>query len=309
MQLSLFDEVNLAEITDHPDYPGERLVACRNPALADQRARKREELLAATEADLAPIKTAVERDRQRLRGQDKIALRVGKIINRHKVAKHFELTITDDHFSFARNTDRIAAEAALDGIYVIRASAAHTANLDGPALVAAYKDLKFNEAGFKSLKTIDLDLRPIHHRTEQRVRAHVFICMLALYLTWHLRQAWAPICFTDEEPPARSDPVAPARRSAQALAKISRQKDSQGQPVHSYSTLLDELATLTRNTIALTGGVRITKLATPTTLQRRALRTHRDQHPRTTPRRVDRTGTPQTVRNPCSAGGSHINTP
>ena len=270
LQLSLFDEVNLAEITDHPDYPGERLVACRNPALADQRARKREELLAATEADLAPIKAAVERDRQPLRGQDKIALRVGKIINRHKVAKHFELTITDDHFSFARNTDRIAAEGALDGIYVIRASAAHTANLDGPALVAAYKDLKFNEAGFKSLKTVDLDLRPIHHRTEQRVRAHVFICMLALYLTWHLRRAWAPICFTDEEPPTRSDPVAPASRSPQALAKTSRQKDSQGQPIHSYSTLLDELATLTRNTIALTGGARITKLATPTTLQRRA---------------------------------------
>ncbi len=207
------------------------------------------ELLAATEADLAPIKTAVERDRRPLRGKDKIALRVGRIVNRHKMAKHFELTIGDDHFDFAPKTDEISAEAALDGIYVIRASAAHSAGVEPARLVEAYKDLKFNEAGFKSLKTIDLDLRPIHHRTEPRVRAHVFICMLALYLVWHLRKAWAPICFTDEHPPPQADPVAPARRSSAALSKISRQHHPDGQPIHSYATLLEELATLTRNTI------------------------------------------------------------
>ena len=269
LQLSLFDEQNLAEIT-HPDYAGERLIACRNPALAAQRARKREELLAATEADLMTIKTAVERHRRPLRGQDKIALRVGKKINRHKVAKHFELTIGDDHFGFARNTAQIAAEAALDGIYVIRASAAHTATLDAPQVVEAYKDLKFNEAGFRSLKTIDLDVRPIRHWTEPRVRAHVFICMLALYVVWHLRRAWAPICFTDQQPPQRTDPVAPTTRSPQALAKIARQHHDDGQPIHSHTTLLDELATLTRNTIVFTGGARITKLALPTPLQRHA---------------------------------------
>ncbi len=269
LQMSLFDQANLAEIT-HPDYPDERLVACRNPALATERARKRQELLSATETDLAAIKAATERDRQPLRGKDKIALRVGRIANRHKVAKHFELTITDDHFGFARKTDQIAAEAALDGIYVIRASAPHSAGLEPAQLVDAYKDLKFNEAGFRSLKTIDLDLRPIHHRTEPRVRAHIFICMLALYLVWHLRQAWAPICFTDEDPPKRTDPVAPARRSAKTLAKASRQQDDQGTPIHSYATLLDELASLTRNTIAFSGGARITKLAIPTPLQRQA---------------------------------------
>ncbi len=269
LQLSLFDQANLAEIT-HPDYPDERLVACRNPALAVERARKREELLAATESDLAAIKAAVERDRRPLRGKDKIALRVGRKINRHKMAKHFELTIGENHFSFARKTDQIAGEAALDGIYVVRASAFHTAGLEPAQLVEAYKDLKFNEQGFRSLKTIDMDLRPIHHWTEPRVRAHVFICMLALYLVWHLRRAWAPICFTDEQPPQRDDPVAPARRSPAALTKISRQHHDDGQPIHNYATLLDELATLTRNTIVFTNGAHITKLATPTPLQRRA---------------------------------------
>lgn len=266
LQLSLFDEQNLAEIA-HPDYPGERLVACRNPALAAERARKRADLLAATEAALAAITAATERDRRPLRGKDKIALRAGKVINRYKVAKHFELAIGEDHFSFTRKADQITAEAALDGIYVIRASAAHTAGLDAPRLVEAYKDLKFNEQGFRSLKTIDLDIRPIHHWTEPRVRAHVFICMLALYLTWHLRRAWAPICFTDHEPPTRVDPVTPPPR---AHAKTSRHQRDNDQPLHSFATLLDELATLTRNTILFTGGARITKLATPTPLQRRA---------------------------------------
>ncbi len=269
LQMSLFDEANLAEIS-HPDYPGERLVACRNPALAEMRATKRVELLAATEADLAPIKAAVERDRRPLRGADKIGLRAGRVLNRHKMAKHFELTITDDSFGFARKTDQIAAEAALDGIYVIRASAPHTAGLDASGLVGAYKDLKFNEAGFRSLKAIDLDLRPIYHYTEARVRAHVLICMLALYLVWHLRRAWAPICFTDEALLERTDPVAPACRSPHALAKVYRQHHDDGTPVHSFATLLDELTTLTRNTITFAGGARITKLAVPTTLQRRA---------------------------------------
>jgi hypothetical protein len=269
LQMSLFDEVNFAEIT-HPDYPGERLVACRNPALAAERARKRTELLAATEADLAEVRSAVERERQPLRGQDNIALRVGKVINRHKMAKHFTLAITDDSFGFSRKEEQISAEAALDGIYVVRASAPHTTGLSAAELVGAYKDLKFNEAGFRSLKAIDLDLRPIYHYSEDRVRAHVFICMLALYLVWHLRRAWAPLCFTDEEPPARTDPVAPARRSGAALAKVSARKGADGQPLHSFATLLDGLAALTRNTITFSGGAQVTKLSAPTVLQRRA---------------------------------------
>ncbi len=267
--MSLFDEVNFAEIA-HPDYPGERLVACRNPALAAERARKRAELLAATEADLAAVRSAVERDHQPLRGQDKIALRVGRVLNRHKVAKHFELVITEDSFSFSRKEEQISAEAALDGIYVVRASAPHTDGLSAAELVGAYKDLKFNEAGFRSLKAIDLDLRPIYHYSEDRVRAHVFICMLALYLVWHLRRAWAPLCFTDEEPIGRTDPVAPALRSENALAKASRKRNRDGSPVHSFATLLEELAGLTRNTLVFAGGARITKLAAPTPFQRRA---------------------------------------
>jgi hypothetical protein len=267
--MSLFDEVNFAEIT-HPDYPGERLVACRNPALAAERTRKRTELLAATEADLGEVRSAVERERQPLRGQDNIVLRVGKVINRHKMAKHFTLAITDDSFGFSRKEEQISAEAALDGIYVVRASAPHTTGLSAAELVGAYKDLKFNEAGFRSLKAIDLDLRPIYHYSEDRVRAHVFICMLALYLVWHLRKAWAPLCFTDEAPPARTDPVAPARRSGAALSKASARKGADGQPLHSFATLLDGLAALTRNTITFSGGAQVTKLSTPTALQRRA---------------------------------------
>jgi len=269
LQLSLFDQTNLAEIS-HPDYPDERLVACRNPALAVERARKRQALLAATEADLAEVQAATTRHRRPLRGQDRIALRVGKVVNRHKVAKHFELTITDTSFAFSRKEEAIATEAALDGIYVIRASAAHTATLDAPAIVEAYKNLAFVEADFRSLKTIDLDLRPIRHWTEQRVRAHVFICMLASYLVWHLRRAWAPLCFTDETKPPRADPIAPARRSPAALAKASHQTSAEGEPIHTLGTLLDELATLTRNTILFTGGARVTKLALPTPLQRHA---------------------------------------
>lgn len=269
LQLGLFDQTNLAEIA-HPDYPDERLVACRNPALAAERARKRHELLAATEADLAEVQAATTRQRRPLRGQDRIALRVGRVVNRHKVAKHFELTFTDTSFAFSRKQEAITAEAALDGIYVIRASAAHTTTLDPAAVVEAYKNLALVEADFRSLKAIDLDLRPIHHWTEQRVRAHVLICMLAHYLVWHLRRAWAPLCFTDEAKPPRADPVAPARRSPAALTKASRQTNTNGEPIHTLATLLDELATLTRNTIVFTGGARITKLALPTPLQRQA---------------------------------------
>jgi Transposase DDE domain len=269
LQMTLFDEASLAEIS-HPAYPGERLVACRNPALAAERARKREELLQATEEDLAQVKAAVERERQPLRGQDKVALRVGRVLNRHKVAKHFELAIGDDSFSFCRKPDKISAEAALDGVYVVRASSAHTAGMSPAELVEAYKDLKFNEAGFRSLKTVVLDVRPIYHWAEPRVRAHVFICMLALYLVWHLRRAWAPLCFTDEAPAKRADPVAPAVRSPAALAKVARKRQADSQPLHSFATLLDDLAGLTRNTLVFTGGARMTKLAASTPLQHRA---------------------------------------
>jgi hypothetical protein len=269
LQMSLFDEVNFAEVT-HPDYPGERLVVCRNPALATQRARKRTELLAATEVLLANVKAAVEREARPWRGQDKIALRVGRVLNRHKMAKHFDLVIGDDNFSFSRKDEQISAEAALDGFYVVRASVSGTSQMSAAEVVGAYKDLKFNEAGFRSLKAIDLDLRPIYHYTEARVRAHVFICMLALYLVWHLRKAWAPLCFTDEAPPERADPVAPATRSDGALAKVSRHRSDDGEALHSFGTLLGELATLTRNTIVFAGGARITKLAIPTPLQHRA---------------------------------------
>lgn len=269
LQLSLFDEANLAEIA-HPDFPGERLVACRNPALAAERTRKRDELLAATEADLAKIVAAVTTQRRPLRGRDKIALRVGRVVNAHKMAKHFEVTITDTTLTYTRKKDQIAAEAALDGIYVVRTSVG-AQTLDAGEVVEAYKGLKVVEADFRSLKAIDLDLRPVYHYLEDRVRAHVFICMLAAYLVWHLRQAWAPICFTDEDPPARTDPVAVAQSSPAARTKAARKRSADGaHPAHSLATLLDHLATLTRNTIVFAGDVRIDKLAVPTPLQRRA---------------------------------------
>lgn len=269
LQLSLFDEANLAEIA-HPDFPGERLVACRNPALAAERTRKRDELLAATEADLAKIVAAVTTQRRPLRGRDKIALRVGRVVNAHKMAKHFEVTITDTTLTYTRKNDQIAAEAALDGIYVVRTSVG-AQTLDAGEVVEAYKGLKVVEADFRSLKAIDLDLRPVYHYLEDRVRAHVFICMLAAYLVWHLRQAWAPICFTDEDPPARTDPVAVAQSSPAARTKAARKRSADGaHPAHSLATLLDHLATLTRNTIVFAGDVRIDKLAVPTPLQRRA---------------------------------------
>lgn len=265
LQLGLFDTANLAEIS-HPDFPNERLIACKNPLLAAERARKRAELLDATEALLTPIKASV--DTGRLVGADKIGLRVGKVVNRHKMAKHLNVSIGDDSLAWARNAEQISAEAALDGIYVIRTSVGPE-RLEPPAVVGAYKDLAKVERDFRNLKAIDLDLRPIYHRLEDRVRAHVLICMLAAYVAWHLRQAWAPLTFTDETPPARSDPVAPARRSTGAAAKASARTDDQQRPVRSFTGLLDHLATLTRNTTRI-AGTTLDLVATPTTLQRRA---------------------------------------
>jgi hypothetical protein len=266
MQLSLFDEANLAEIA-HPDFPGERLVACRNPALATERARKRNELLAATEALLAPIADAVEAGR--LVDADKIGLRVGRVVNRYKMAKHFACDIDKGRFSFARKADEIAAEAALDGIYVIRTSVDRQ-TLAPDAVVEAYKRLANVERDFRCLKAIDLDLRPIHHRLEDRVRAHVLVCMLGAHLVWHLRRDWAPLCFSDEAPPTRSDPVGAAARSPEAQRKASRRTTADGEVAHSFTTLLRHLATLTRNRIVFDGGASVDKLATPTPTQRRA---------------------------------------
>ncbi len=269
LQPTLFDQQNLAEIT-HPDYPDERLVACRNPFLAAERARKREELLAATENLLAPLAAAVQAGR--LSGADKIGLKVGKSLDKYKMAKHLDVRITDTTLTIIRKTDQIAAEAALDGIYVIRTPVpAHT--LDPAGVVVAYKNLAHLERDFRTIKVDDLDLRPVYHRLEDRVRAHVFIVMLAAYLTWHLRRALAPLTFTDEHPPARTDPVAPAKRSPAADRKASRRADHTGAPVRSFRALLDHLATLTRNDIRYgpdDTAPAVPTLAVPTETQRRA---------------------------------------
>lgn len=268
IQLSLFDHTDLAEITS-PDYPGERLVCCRNPALADERARKRAELLAATDVELDKIVATVAAGR--LKDPGKIGVRVGKIVNRYKMAKHYQLTINDGTFSYTRNTEEIDAEAALDGIYVVRTSVPAD-RLGTGEVVEAYKRLRLVEAQFRSLKTVDLHLRPIHHRLAGRVRAHVLICMLAAYLVWHLRRAWAPLCFTDQDPPdRRDDPVGKAHRSPAAAAKASTRTTTHGAPAHSYQSLLDHLATLTRNEITFTDtDVVIDKLAEPTPTQQQA---------------------------------------
>ncbi len=249
LQMSLFDQQDLAEIT-HPDYPDERLVACRNPALAAERARKRTELLTATETILAPILASVRAGR--LAGADKIGLKVGKDIDNYKMAKHLNVTITDTTLEITRKTERIDAEAALDGIYVLRTSVP-PGDLDAAGVVVAYKNLAKVERDFRSIKVDDLDLRPIYHRLEDRVRAHVFIAMLAAYLTWHLRRTLAPLTYADEEPPNRTNPVAPAQRSETATRKASRHRDHNDQPVRSFRGLLDHLATLTRNDIRLNG--------------------------------------------------------
>ncbi|MGH8961172.1 MAG: IS1634 family transposase [Jatrophihabitantaceae bacterium] len=267
LQLSLFDQADLAEIT-HPDYPGERLIACRNPLLAAERARKRADLLTATEHALAPIHAAVTAGR--LHGQDKIGLKVGKLIDKYKMAKHFTVTITEDSLNLTRNHDQIAAEAALDGIYVIRTSVP-AGRLDPPGVVNAYKALSGVERDFRIIKVDDLDLRPIHHRLEDRVRAHVLICMLAAYLVWHLRRAWAPLTYTDEQPAQRDNPVTPAKRSTAAARKAARHKDQHDQPLHDFRGLLDHLATLTRNDLQYgPDGPIVPTLAEPTATQQRA---------------------------------------
>jgi hypothetical protein len=267
LQLSLFDQQDLAEITS-PDFPGERLIACRNPLLAADRARTRQELLAATEKLLAPVAASVQRGR--LAGAGKIGVAVGKVITRYKTAKHFEVTITDDSLTVTRRQAQIDEEAALDGLYVIR-TPVPASELDAPGAVTAYKNLSRVERDFRHIKSDDLDLRPVYHRLEERVRAHVLICMLACYLTWHLRQAWAPLTFTDENPPAQDNPVTPAQRSRHAQAKASSRHDAAGRPYRSFRGLLEHLATLTRNQVRF-AGTRITvpMLAEPTSAQRDA---------------------------------------
>ena len=272
LQLSLFDEQNLVEISS-PDYPGERLVCCRNPALAAERARKRDELLAATATELDKIAAATRRDRRPLRGRDKIALRVGKVINKFKMAKHFTLEITDEAFTFARNHHDIAAEAALDGIYVLRTSLPDN-TLPTDDVVARYKGLEDVERFFRTLNT-ELDVRPIRHRLAGRVRAHVFLRMLSYYLGWYMKQDLAPILFCDHDKPAarakRTDPVAAAQRSNPTLAKASRKRTEDDYPVHSFTSLLADLATICANHIQPNHDMpAFTIITTPTPLQRRA---------------------------------------
>ena len=266
LQMSLFDQQNFAEIA-HPDYPGERLIACRNPALAELRARKRQELLAATEALLAPAQAAVTAGR--LTGADKIGLRVGRLLGKHKMGKHFRVTITDTTLTVTRDQAGIDAEAALDGIYVIRGTPLPEA-LDTPDMIRAYKSLANVEKDFRSIKTIDIDLRPVYHHLEGRVRGHVFLCFLAAHLTWHLRRTLAELTYTDETPLTREDPVAPAVRSQAAKTKTNNRTSTTGLPLHTYQDLLNHLATLTRNDIRYgSNGPVIPTLAEPTPVQRR----------------------------------------
>jgi hypothetical protein len=273
LQLTLFDTQDLAEIAS-PDFPGERLVACMNPFLEAERARKRESLLAATEAELEKIAAACARPRRPLRGKDKIAVRADRVLKRRKVAKHFTVQITDDSITYARDQDSIAAEAKLDGIYVVRTSV-QASDLDSGEVVSSYKALAQVERAFRAFNT-DLDIRPIRHRTEDRVRAHVFLRMLSYYLSWHIQARLAPVLFTDDDKPAasaaRPSPVAPAIRSPRALAKAATKQTPAAQPVHSFATLLADLGTICLNTIApadpAVPGFRL--VTTPTALQRQA---------------------------------------
>jgi hypothetical protein len=267
LQLSLFDEQNLAEITS-VDYPGERLIVCRNPLVAAERTRKREELLAATEAALAQIAERVQRGT--LTGAAQIGLAVGAVANHWKVKKHLDIEITDTALSFDRKTAQIEAEAALDGIYILRTSVGEN-ELPAADVVRSYKQLARVERAFRTFKGPELEIRPIHHHLEGRVRAHVFLCMLAYYLTWHLQAAWTPLLFTDEKPTPSPDPVAKAQRSPSALAKAQTKHGPDGEALHSYRTLLAELATQTRNTIRLPGTTAtFNKLTEPTAIQTRA---------------------------------------
>ncbi len=267
LQMSLSGQQNLAEITS-PDYPGERLVACRNPVLAADRARTRSELLAGTEKLLTPIIARVQAGK--LTGAGEIGVAVGKVISKYNTGKHFDVTITDTSLTVERRHAQIEEEAALDGSCVLRTSVP-AGDLDPAGVVTAYKNLKYAERDFRHIKADDLDLRPIWHRLEERVKAHVLICMLGCYLTWHLRRAWAPLTYTDEDPPAGGDPVAPAPRSPAARAKASRQHDHAGRRYRSYRGLLAHLATLTRNQVRFAGATAtVPMLAEPTSAQRDA---------------------------------------
>ena len=272
LQLSLFDEQDLLEITS-PEFPGERLVCCHNPALAQKRAGKRDELLAATEKELTPIATATRRATRPLRGKDKIALRVGKVFNHYKMAKHFTIEITDESFTFTRNTEAIAAEAALDGIYVLRTSLPEQ-TLTQHDVVVRYKNLADVERFFRTLNT-ELDVRPIRHRLADRVRAHLFLRMLSYYISWHMKAALAPILFVDNDKPAaaakRANPVAAAQRSDDALTKAARKRTTDNTPVHSFTSLLADLATICANHIQPADDIpAFTMTTTPTPLQQRA---------------------------------------
>jgi transposase len=275
LQLSLFDQRDLAQITS-PDYPGERLVVCKNPLLAAERARKRADLLHATERELEKIVTATQRPKRRLKGQDKIGLRVGRVLQRCKMAKHFQVTITEAEFTYGRDEERIAQEAALDGVYIIRTSVPDT-TLDAEDTVRAYKALSEVEWAFRSYKTVDLRVRPIYHYLAGRVRAHVLLCMLAYYVEWHMRQALAPMLFDDDDKAAaaaqRASVVAPAQPSAKARRKASRQRTDAGEPVHSFQTLLADLATIVKNRIEpkIAGAQPFDQVTRPTPLQQKVL--------------------------------------
>jgi len=275
LQLSLFDEQDMAEITSE-QYPGERLIVCKNPFLACERTRKREELLQATENELNKIVEATQRVKRRLKGSDKIGIRVGKVMGKFKMAKNFRIKITDDSFQYERDTARIAQEAALDGIYIIRTSLpAETMNTENT--VRAYKNLSVVERAFKSFKTMDLNVRPIHHRLANRVRSHVFLCMLAYYVEWHMRKSLAPILFDDDNKSAgdalRSSVVAPAQRSHRAQRKASTKRTDNMMPVHSFQTLLKDLATIAKNRIKpkMKGAIPFEQITQPTSLQKKIL--------------------------------------
>ena len=276
VQLSLFDEKDLVEIRSDA-YPGERLMVCRNPLLAEERARKRDELLQATEALLDPIVAATRRQKWRLKGQDKIGVRVGKVVGKYKMAKHFELDIEDDAFGYRRKPESIAAEAALDGLYVVRTSLAET-QLDAEATVRAYKRLSAVERAFRSLKTVDLKVRPVFHRTAERVRAHVLLCMLAYYVEWHMRERLKPLLFDDDDPAAaeaaRTSIVAPAKVSESARDKARSKRTANGHPVHSFRSLLGDLATIAHNRVVprVPGAEPFDILTRPTALQREAFK-------------------------------------
>ena len=276
VQLSLFDETDLVEIRSDA-YPGERLMVCRNPLLAEERARKREDLLRATEALLDPIVAATTREKRRLKGEDKIGVRVGKVVGKYKMAKHFELDIEEDAFGYRRKPESIAAEAALDGLYVVRTSLP-AGELGAEGAVRAYKRLSAVERAFRSLKTVDLKVRPVFHRTADRVRSHVFLCMLAYYVEWHMRQRLKPLLFDDHDPAAaeaaRTSIVAPAQVSEAAKAKARRKRTANGLPVHSFRTLLGDLATITRNRVVpqVPGAEPFEVLTRPTALQREAFK-------------------------------------